>query len=39
MTWKIQAVPGIVRRVVDDLRPGETDHVKEREPERKGHQR
>src|SRR5262249_10507310 len=36
MTWKIQAVPGVVGRVVDALRLGETDDVKERESKRKG---
>ena len=29
-------MPGVVGRVVDDLRPGETDDVEEREAERKG---
>jgi len=36
MAGEVQAVPGVVSRVVDDLRPGETDDIKQREPERKG---
>src|SRR5689334_22090110 len=39
MTWKVQAVSCVVRRLVDRMRPGEPDDVKNEHAERRAGER
>src|SRR5689334_23070457 len=39
MAWKIQAVSCVVRRLVDRMRPGEPDNVKDEHAERRAGER